>query len=203
MINWNKNASASLTQCRMQMAISTTRSLVPKTCRWIYTALFPPILFCSLNIWIRGTINKCNAAKLEGEEALVLSIMTRAMPWTPFKPFTISPASVLSSFINSPKGKLLRAPDRPLGTQPLFKKHNLKVVWLIANIWRPACMNSWTRWYSLLTINYSASLLVIQISDAEVHVDWGSPTPGFSTHLLQIHKNIVILSQQELGYKPI
>ena len=81
--NITKKATASLMQCRR--AVGPTWGLTPKTCRWIYTAVIRPILSYSVSIWIRTTLNKSNATKLERVQAMALRIMTGALPSTPFR----------------------------------------------------------------------------------------------------------------------
>ena len=78
-----KKATASLMQCRR--AVGPTWGLTPKTCRWIYSAVIRPILSYSVSIWIRATLNKTNATKLERVQAMALRIMTGALPSIPFR----------------------------------------------------------------------------------------------------------------------
>ena len=56
----------------------------PKTCKWMYTAVIRPILSYCCIIWIRATQIDTNARKLKRVQALVLRMMSGAMPSTPF-----------------------------------------------------------------------------------------------------------------------
>jgi len=80
--NITKKATTSLMQCKR--AVGPTWGLTPKTCKWLYTTVIRPMLTYCASIWIRATLTKHNAKKLERVQALALRIMTGAMPSTPF-----------------------------------------------------------------------------------------------------------------------